>query len=150
MFCKKVILKNLAKSKGKHLHPSLFFKKVACLRSATSLIRDSDTCVFPWILQSFLMQQFWATVFMQQFWATSFMQQFWATASTYHMMPLALIFIFIVHVYMVWLNNLIMSFQGGGFRWNQRTHFLRSFEDWKIAQNFMPNLLDSVVGIKTL
>ena len=37
MFCKKGVLKNFAKSKGKHLCQSLFFNKVAGLRSATLL-----------------------------------------------------------------------------------------------------------------
>ena len=37
VFSKKVILKNLAKFAGKHLCQSLFFDKVAGLRSATLL-----------------------------------------------------------------------------------------------------------------
>ena len=36
-FCKKGILKNVAKFTGKHMRQSLFFNKVTGLRSATSL-----------------------------------------------------------------------------------------------------------------
>ena len=41
---KKVVLKNFVKSTGKRLCQSLFFNKVAGLRSATLLEKDSDTC----------------------------------------------------------------------------------------------------------
>ena len=40
-FCKKGVLKNFAKLTGKHLCLSLFFNKVADLRSATSLKKET-------------------------------------------------------------------------------------------------------------
>ena len=46
VFCKKGVLRNFAKFTGKHQCQSLFFNKVASLRPATLLKRDSDTCVF--------------------------------------------------------------------------------------------------------
>ena len=46
MFCKKGVLRNLTKFKGKHLCQSLFLNKVAGLRPATLLKRDSGTGVF--------------------------------------------------------------------------------------------------------
>ena len=45
VFCKKDVLKNFAKFTGKHLRQSLFFNKVAGLRPATLLKRDSVTGV---------------------------------------------------------------------------------------------------------
>ena len=46
VFCKNGVLKNFAKFTGKHLCQSLFFNKVAGLRSATLLKRVSVTGVF--------------------------------------------------------------------------------------------------------
>ena len=46
MFYKTGVLKNFVNFKGKHLCRSLFFKKVAGLRLATLLKKDSDTGVF--------------------------------------------------------------------------------------------------------
>ena len=46
VFCKKGVLRNFAKFTGKHLCQSLFFNKVAGLRPATLLKRDSGTGVF--------------------------------------------------------------------------------------------------------
>ena len=46
VFCKKDVLSNFAKFTGKHLCQSLFFNKVAGLRPATLLKRDSGTSVF--------------------------------------------------------------------------------------------------------
>ena len=46
VFCKKGILRNFAKFIGKHQCQSLFFNKVAGLRGATVLKRDSGTVVF--------------------------------------------------------------------------------------------------------
>ena len=45
-FCKKGVLINLAKLTRKHLCQSLFFNKIARLRPATLLKRDSGTGVF--------------------------------------------------------------------------------------------------------
>ena len=45
VFCKEDVFRNFAKFTGKHLCQSLFFNKVAGL--------DSDTGVFPLILQNF-------------------------------------------------------------------------------------------------
>ena len=50
VFCKKGVLRNFAKFTGKELCRSLFFNKVAGLRPATLLKRDSGTSVFLWIL----------------------------------------------------------------------------------------------------
>ena len=47
VFCKKGVLNNFAKFTGKHLCQSLFFNKVANLRSASLLKNESDTGVFP-------------------------------------------------------------------------------------------------------
>ena len=52
VFCKKSVYRNFAKFTGKHLYQSLFFNKVARLRTATLHKRDSDT-VFLWILRNF-------------------------------------------------------------------------------------------------
>ena len=49
----KDVLKNFAKFTRKHLCRSLFFNKVAGLRPATLLKRDSGTVVFLWILRNF-------------------------------------------------------------------------------------------------
>ena len=46
VFCKKVILRNFAKFTGKRLCQSFFFNKVAGLRAATLLKKDSATGVF--------------------------------------------------------------------------------------------------------
>ena len=45
-FCKKGVLRNFAKFKGKHLCQSLFFNKVAGLRPATLFKKDSGTGFF--------------------------------------------------------------------------------------------------------
>ena len=47
VFCKKDILRNFTQLTGKQLCQSLFFNKVANLRPATLLKRDSGTGVFP-------------------------------------------------------------------------------------------------------
>ena len=46
VFCKKGVLKNLAKFIGKHLCWSLFFNRVAGIRPAALSKRDSNTGVF--------------------------------------------------------------------------------------------------------
>ena len=46
VFCKKGVFGNFAKFTGKHLCQRLFFNKVAGLRPATLLKRDSGTGVF--------------------------------------------------------------------------------------------------------
>ena len=46
VFCKKGVLENLAKFRGKHLCQSFFFKKVPSLKPAALLKRDSSTGVF--------------------------------------------------------------------------------------------------------
>ena len=45
VFCKKGVLRNFTKFTGKHLCQSLFFNKVADLRSSTLLKRESGTSV---------------------------------------------------------------------------------------------------------
>ena len=46
VFCKKGVLRSFAKVAGKYLCQSLFFNKVAGLRPATLLKKDSGTGVF--------------------------------------------------------------------------------------------------------
>ena len=46
VFCKKAVLRKLAKSTGKYLCHSLFFNKVSGLRPTTLFKRDSGTGVF--------------------------------------------------------------------------------------------------------
>ena len=46
LFCRGNVLRNFAKFTGKHLCQSLFFNKVADLRPATLLKRDSGTGIF--------------------------------------------------------------------------------------------------------
>ena len=46
MFCKKGVLRNFAKFEGRHLCQSLFLNKVAGLRSATLLKRETLAQVF--------------------------------------------------------------------------------------------------------
>ena len=46
MFCKKGVLKNIAKFTGKHLCQNLFLNKIAGLRPATSLKKRSGTGAF--------------------------------------------------------------------------------------------------------
>ena len=53
-FVKKGVLKNFTKLTAKYLCWSLFFNKVAKLRPATLLKRDSNTVIFLWILAKFL------------------------------------------------------------------------------------------------
>ena len=53
MFHKIGVLKKFSKFTEKHLHWSLSFNKVAGLRPATLLKRDSTTGVFLWILRNF-------------------------------------------------------------------------------------------------
>ena len=50
VFCKKGVLRNFTKFTGKHLCQSLFFNKVAGLRTATLLKKGSGTGVFLSIL----------------------------------------------------------------------------------------------------
>ena len=57
----KTVLKNFAIFTGKHLCWSLFLIKLQDFRPATLLERDSNTDVFPWILQSFYEYLFWKT-----------------------------------------------------------------------------------------
>ena len=52
VFGKKGVLRNFAKFNGKHLCQNLFLNKVAILRAATSLKRDSGTGVFLSILRN--------------------------------------------------------------------------------------------------
>ena len=58
---KKGVLKNFPKFTGKHLCQSLFFNKVAGLRPATLLKRDSGADVFLWILRNFYEHFFYRT-----------------------------------------------------------------------------------------
>ena len=53
VFCKKEVLENFAKFKGKHLCQSLFFNKVADLRPAHLLKKKLLHRCFLWILQNF-------------------------------------------------------------------------------------------------
>ena len=53
VFCKKGVLRNFSKFTGKHLCQSLFFNKVASLKPATLLKRDSGTGIFLLILRNF-------------------------------------------------------------------------------------------------
>ena len=53
VLCKKGVPRNFAKFTGKHMCQSLLFNKLAGLRLATSLKRDSGTGVFLWTLRSF-------------------------------------------------------------------------------------------------
>ena len=46
MFCKKGVFRNFAKFTGKHLCQSLFLSKVAGLRSATLLKKETQARVF--------------------------------------------------------------------------------------------------------
>ena len=50
VFCKKGVLRNFTKFTGKHLCQSLFFNKVAGLRTATLFKKGSGTGVFLSIL----------------------------------------------------------------------------------------------------
>ena len=59
VLCKKGVLRNFTKFTGKHLCQNLFFNKVAGLRPATLLKRDSGTGICVWILQNFWEQLFW-------------------------------------------------------------------------------------------
>ena len=52
-FIKKGVFRNFTKFRGKHLRQSLFFNKVAGLRTATLLKRGSGTSAFLWILRNF-------------------------------------------------------------------------------------------------
>ena len=54
VFCKKGVLKNLAKFTGKHLCRSLFFNKVADLRPATLLQKRLLHKCFPMNFEKFL------------------------------------------------------------------------------------------------
>ena len=53
VFCKNGVLRNFAKFTRKHLCQSLFFNKIAGLRPAILLKRDSGTGVFLWVLWNF-------------------------------------------------------------------------------------------------
>ena len=60
VFCRKGVVRNFAKFTGKHLHQILFLKKVAGVRPATLLKRDSDTgfsCEFCEISKNILLLQ---------------------------------------------------------------------------------------------
>ena len=61
VFCKKDFLRNFAKFKGKHLCQSLFFNKVAELRSATLLEKRFWHKCFP---VNFM--RFWRTAFFME------------------------------------------------------------------------------------
>ena len=58
---RKSVLRNFAKFTRKHLCQSLLFNKVAGLRPATLLKRDSGMGVFLWILQNFYKHLFYRT-----------------------------------------------------------------------------------------
>ena len=58
---KKGVLKNLAKLTREHLCQSLFFNKVADLRTATLFKKSPDTAVFLWILRNFQEHIFYRT-----------------------------------------------------------------------------------------
>ena len=58
VFCKKVALKNFAKLTGKHLCQSLFFDKVARLKSATLLKKRLWHGCFPMNFAKFLATRF--------------------------------------------------------------------------------------------
>ena len=47
VFCKKGVLKNFAKFTGNHVHQNLFFNKVAGLRPATLLKKETLAHCFP-------------------------------------------------------------------------------------------------------
>ena len=64
---KKGVLKNFTKFTGKHLCQSLFFNKVAGLRPATLLKRDSGADVFLWILGNFI-EHLWMTAYVYSKW----------------------------------------------------------------------------------
>ena len=50
---KKGVLRNFAKSTGKHICQGLFFNKVAGLRPATLVEKELGTGVFLWVLRNF-------------------------------------------------------------------------------------------------
>ena len=58
VFCKKVVLKNFAKFRGKHLCQSLFFNKVAGLKPATLLKKRLWHRCFPVNFTKFLRTTF--------------------------------------------------------------------------------------------
>ena len=70
---KKGVLKNFTKFTGKHLCQSLFFNKVAGLRPATLLKRDSGADVFSC--------EFWEifknTIFIEHLWMTAYVYSKW-------------------------------------------------------------------------
>ena len=57
MFCKESVLRNFTKFTGKHLRQSLFFNKVAGLRSATLLKKRVFSCEF--------LRNFWEYLFLR-------------------------------------------------------------------------------------
>ena len=57
MFCKKGVLKNFSNSQ-ENTCAEVSFNKIASLRPAALLKRDSSEGVFPWILQDFLERLF--------------------------------------------------------------------------------------------
>ena len=59
-FCKKGVLRNLAKFTGKHLCQSLFFNKVGDFRPATLLKKRLWPKCFP--VNTFFTEHLWATV----------------------------------------------------------------------------------------
>ena len=61
MFSKIVVLKNFVIFTGKQLYWSLFLIKLQAWKTATLLKRDSNTCVFLWILQIFRNSLFYRT-----------------------------------------------------------------------------------------
>ena len=63
VFCKKGVLKIFAKIAGTHLCLRSFFNKVAGLKPATLLKRDSGTRVFQWILWIFIEHLWWLPPF---------------------------------------------------------------------------------------
>ena len=65
----KCFLKHFAKITKKHLSQSLFLNKVAGVRSAILLKRNSGTCIFLWVLRNFKERLFYRTPLV----ATSFL-----------------------------------------------------------------------------
>ena len=59
LFCKKGVLRNLSKFTGKHLCQSLFFNKVAGLRRATNIKKETLRRCFPVNFVKFLRTSFY-------------------------------------------------------------------------------------------
>ena len=69
VFSENVVLKHFVKIAKKHLSQSLFLNKVAGVRSAILLKRNSGTCIFLWVLRNFKERLFHRTPLV----ATSFL-----------------------------------------------------------------------------